>query len=1779
MAHTDDTYRLAIFDCDFDQDLFLKSRIDNSIPPISSIASQEDVAASILGSNVLSSVPWANFAGLTIAHDMAVPNSLFSYSHNVKLSCQHEEIAFELFQKPSHAPPVDFLYSLPPMKNSINELWQAFGAFKWPETPLPRRMSVALMIDVGLISQNDIETCIDNSALKMSTDTRPLEDCPDCNFVPTGFDGCSKEECSIWHYSDNLGNRINSLSETFVEYASNECDLETFTNFSRDRLPQLYELLESSRTAKQSEAAMLSYTTIVNDVAYSACKDVFDSLYTTKSASVFMKGVRGCEDPTNMDDPCCNEAKLWSDCCLPEDKSIEIKGVFNATNIDAINAACGANSASVTSLLDSEISEVLISASHPEFGCSAAYDKVVPKNGDQDIYSLLWDESPVSSCEEEVRWGKTVTGLDICTSHDECWSGSCVSDGGSVKRCAQLYGEAIAGPLLSCISSRVDGTLWKYMAERLGIDPSKVRKGLDNKGSQWKNAVQKFTKLVGSPNCVGEEAEQGICAIIDITKEECLAINYKDEWSRLMEWVEDETNVNGGFCKKKYSHFGSIHIHGHTDDVQEECQAIFASMQGACINSSYFKSQSECTGENESWVDFTDHVIAGYRLVSMKVYALEEVSGNWKESVRLGEKEKCTLQTSCNWDPDNRITNGDRELCLDPSPLETTTYPQASFEEDGKHMTCLQCWGSRCEDFWYSSPSICAVSPHNHDDCAENSGGGPNNDQPVVMLDRDGHDSHIKCRRADLKTESECLPEFCPIASPEDMNPWEDMLHHCAESSCWDLNRNKDECNYDDTTEISFHWRPEYQSGNGACRVDYDHKEGKGFEERSSCESHGFMWWEGRSYRPGRFSTNETCTKYCNDGTWPPANTCSSGSCNEHCAQCVESNSWQFPEGAACYLRAGSVDREDCFGLDGYEWDWNTKLCYAESFSGDEAGCIDLDKSGSVDDDSLSLSMSMNIFDFYETDAAQQLLSLHHQYVSCPAQSESTCSSYCWSKDHHDYESCQENQGLEWNWALSRCQHSLWMVNTPSSPICDSYVAGLGVDAEDHERWERAEKCWSNGCHFEAGNVGENSPTCTGQPRGCAEQQGNTEWVDGGDESTSAGKILLGCRYDLWRSCATEESCISAGECEDWFIGNEGKCIVPYEPNEWGHRKGCHEIEHPVDGTRYDWADKLGCVARKKSQDGSITHVEQGECQAIGGTWHNRAKSQEQCEDNRGDVCAHPFDEWRVFGGIESEEKCDTCGYKTTPATTWRSGIWSESAETPLLWAERKFSAKNTWEEHSFDPEVFHALVRNSISRYVADAFKSKVYCELGAWNAFIPAVISMCHADGDNEQNIVKYDLTSSRISCGDITEQPPMETYEGSVSYDNAECTDSNEFFAETILGKVVSLTGTSGRRRTESSRVCSQHEIIKNSNNMVVGQKLGSGLSVTGPVGNVSLCIKPSVPDSEVCSNYTEFGISTVDDAGSFSVPLLTSTTINQQGEVCFNGGNSGVTYVPVKLQSGWATVIDTTTQVPTSSKSSTQSPTKMPIQTGSSMPSISSPRPSSHPTSSAVPSISVMPSGLGNTTTTVSPSIAPSIYPSKAPSESNGSVEVSFEVAVKLDGISDVSIGSLDSIVNVLKKVFMSMIPKGALIRLLKVGGYDVTRRLLRYLEEGDSSGIDVEFEVVMKKECSTAACDDSDAISSTLYSQVTTGLKAKVDDGEMARVIQEEAELEGVSELGNVTVSADSFMVSAAKITVEKVDVVEAEAPTEAPTPTDSASTAPIMTALVSALLASFFGMH
>lgn len=44
MQHTEESFKLAIFDCTFDDDLYLKSRLDEDLAPIPSVASKEAVS-------------------------------------------------------------------------------------------------------------------------------------------------------------------------------------------------------------------------------------------------------------------------------------------------------------------------------------------------------------------------------------------------------------------------------------------------------------------------------------------------------------------------------------------------------------------------------------------------------------------------------------------------------------------------------------------------------------------------------------------------------------------------------------------------------------------------------------------------------------------------------------------------------------------------------------------------------------------------------------------------------------------------------------------------------------------------------------------------------------------------------------------------------------------------------------------------------------------------------------------------------------------------------------------------------------------------------------------------------------------------------------------------------------------------------------------------------------------------------------------------------------------------------------------------------------------------------------------------------------------------------------------------------------------------------------------------------------------------------------------------------------------------------------------------------
>eukprot|EP00580_Thalassiosira_gravida_P005583 CAMPEP_0201654700 /NCGR_PEP_ID=MMETSP0493-20130528/45631_1 /ASSEMBLY_ACC=CAM_ASM_000838 /TAXON_ID=420259 /ORGANISM="Thalassiosira gravida, Strain GMp14c1" /LENGTH=501 /DNA_ID=CAMNT_0048131267 /DNA_START=225 /DNA_END=1730 /DNA_ORIENTATION=+ len=173
----------------------------------------------------------------------------------------------------------------------------------------------------------------------------------------------------------------------------------------------------------------------------------------------------------------------------------------------------------------------------------------------------------------------------------------------------------------------------------------------------------------------------------------------------------------------------------------------------------------------------------------------------------------------------------------------------------------------------------------------------------------------------------------------------------------------------------------------------------------------------------------------------------------------------------------------------------------------------------------------------------------------------------------------------------------------------------------------------------------------------------------------------------------------------------------------------------------------------------------------------------------------------------------------------------------------------------------------------------------------------------------------------------------------------------------------------------------------------------------------------------------------------------------------------------------------------------------------------------------------------------PSRAPIQLPTPNPLvQQFGYIEVSFEVGVTLDGISmsDLDIAALDEVVYLLQNAFREMLLEEAIVRILSVGGFSVTHRLLRFLEE-DHSGVEVEFDMTMMQMCSSAKCEDSevDAISTSLREDATSNVKTKVKSGEIATSIQDKAKAFGFSELSGVTISASSLRVGEVKVTVKE----------------------------------------
>jgi len=1489
---------LAVVHCFTDEDLYLKSNQDATLPPLPSHFNKTQMAEALKGSSIppqqQNSRNWASVSREQSPDDpdsppTIVPNYVREWAGNLKISCGTTEMK----QIRDHSPPASSMYTGAPVSNPLGELWQTFGASKFFQERMPNTIAFSFMIEPyitdpewpnPLMGRDVVETCMREGMLKVKFDQRG-----------------DPQEPRSWFFTDKDGNQPYHFAEVEVRPRQLSCNVEEFQVVSRSRIQQLARLLRGSPSQRTLQSAMMTLSTIQSDEGWAGCQQRLDELYSTSTAQATISGIRACVDPSNTNDPCCNDALRWSQCCVPSTKTFNISGAFGSVNEAAVGKSCGDNAALVTALLEEEFSDVLLARQVPEFGCDSRADGVFEARFWNNLMEPLWN------CVVHVASGASTSGTGTCSDPSDCWTQSCVDPGyGTSKRCAAAFGEAAFEPVFRCAATRADPSLWERMAIMMDVDPARINKDMPMQGSEWEEAVGKFRDQTSVASCAGTSPQ--MWCVIDVPEATCKM--YSSDSSSMLQWVPDPTG--GGYCKMR-----TFHIDENLDDeaALQHCTQEFQNPGFVCDKGPYF-SQQACVDAGGTPLNTTDKAVSVHRLQTTGRFEFDD-NGSPYTTLLMGNETLCTMQKACNWDRDGSITEGDSAKCLTAENIvrhsTNVTLPSAKFahsSDPSKKMACLQCWGPWCTPFSAATSAFCSAgefSPWTLSaaDCASQTGGGPDGlpAASFAALLWGGWHQERMCHRDSLDSINTCLDtRVCPTPA---RYGWQ------HKSDAWTRNCNRPMCIHPSATEaectpehlvgaplnltwVQSTWHSEWKQGSGLCSIDWAHGQSGPIRTRTKtgCEAigGGVFWWEGRSFRPAAFNTADTCDSFCDNGEWPPPSECSEDTsrCDMTCPQCLPQDRDNFLAGVCVY--EGATDAQ-C-NASSYDWHGSSGVCTLRNFeTGSKSACE---------------AMPM------------------HSFHTCVGVAEESCMAYCWAKDFVDQDSCgSDNSGREWDGDLQRCRWPSWHVSQDTVMCSDaqSEVACTSIGT-------MVNGDWSQKCAWDYVNS-----NCSGSGAGCSAMPGNNEWVGPSGKDGSVISSVLQCRVEQYATCGDKQSCEAAGWCSDWEA-EQGICIVPREQTVDGYAKDCSEIaKGETNDEGYEEALMGAFCIVKKARNGVNQRVVKGECSNVtypGARWVERAQTKAEC-DAYGSVCRGSGSHWDIRGGM-NESVCEpVCDLEMTKVSTFQSGTWATSRERPLKWVERSYESLNMWESHSLSWASYMHFVVGAIANIAASQLESQILCELDALTGWVPLFGSLCGAEGTSASpsDEVAYSLDKNTLACGKLDTAKPQITFQGSYIPGAGSSCAAGGASVEVSLKKRVRIGANERRLLLASNRRdladCTAHRVVLNANGATVGQKVGPGLTVDG-LNNVVLCVNPTV--TQRCSEYTVPDFVELDDALMYGKPLEVTVTTNAQGHYCFSGANSGKTYVPVHLDPNWKTMGSSVGPTPTPAPAPTPAPTPAP-----------------------------------------------------------------------------------------------------------------------------------------------------------------------------------------------------------------------------------------------------------
>lgn len=438
----------------------------------------------------------------------------------------------------------------------------------------------------------------------------------------------------------------------------------------------------------------------------------------------------------------------------------------------------------------------------------------------------------------------------------------------------------------------------------------------------------------------------------------------------------------------------------------------------------------------------------------------------------------------------------------------------------------------------------------------------------------------------------------------------------------------------------------------------------------------------------------------------------------------------------------------------------------------------------------------------------------------------------------------------------------------------------------------------------------------------------------------------LGCVWDDRANCVDASMCTSQGRCNDDDFsfcsppqnGNPLPdcrtefCVLPYRYDDFGNKLAA---SCPVDNTSPSSAyrdTRVGCL--------NATVVTELECTTVGGVWHIKATTEEECAAHgtaciNGEVNPQRWMEWTQRNATE----CGLCGGSILPAYQWQTGTVLPSEMLPLTWQDRAWQHVNQWR-----PTFDWQKMQQEINAVVGDiAARTLVNQAASTYSAMLP-IMKVLSCDCSETPGTDCFSSISPLVLDANCAQDPSTTTLCGGVLLSNTTASAGNGTAGKTfqvlraLAGMVVNgITQTTGLQSVHRGRnhlfnkIASAasrkllaapdgsnaplYSIVKNTHGAVVGQLIGDGVQVPlDAQGSAFICLPRTLTIDLDSNDFSRFDmVSGTQQQNSvkftLSVPLNLGVVL-QGTSVCALVPEPG-TYFPIFRAANWETIQPTGT----------------------------------------------------------------------------------------------------------------------------------------------------------------------------------------------------------------------------------------------------------------------------